>query len=143
MKRICCERLAHPQAVFPLLPVEAEHARGSQSEPEQQVPLLPGQQLPGSLGLRPEAADVQWTRSHLLVGKAKNTQNMQVSQRLFLCFFVMARKNKSEDTGMTVMQITLSRHEQQIGIFRSCPLQMHSPPDSGTHPSPWGTAEWT
>lgn len=56
---------------FLLLPVEAEHARGSQSEPERQVPLLLGQQLPGSPPLRLEAADVLWMWRHLLVGKAK------------------------------------------------------------------------
>lgn len=96
--------------VFPLLPVEAEHVRGSQSERERQVHPLLGRQLPGSLELSLEAADVLWMWSHLLVGKAKIHRYASESRILGGVLFVCEEKQESTDTRMTVMQITLSRH---------------------------------
>lgn len=115
------------------------HVKGSQFEQEPGVehPLLSGPHLQGSHVLHQVVADVLW--SHLLVGKAKTHEHANKSAGV-LEFHMNGKK---EDTQRTVMQIALSRHYDKIKIFRSCPLQMHSPPYSGTRPSLWVTAEWT
>lgn len=74
--------------------MEAEHAKGFQSEPERQVPLLPGQQLPAALKLRLAAADVLWMWSHLLVGKAKI--HRYAGETGILCGFFMPRKTREQ-----------------------------------------------
>lgn len=70
--------------------------RGSQSEPEQQVHLLPGQQLSGALELRLEAADVLWMWRHLLVGKAKIHRHASESRILRGFVIFMPRQTREQ-----------------------------------------------
>lgn len=120
------------------LPEEEVHVKGSQFEREPAVapPLPSGPHLQGSHVLQQVVAGYLW--SHLLVGKAKIHEH---TRKTVFSSFTRMQENNKEDTGRVVMQITLSRHYEKF--FKSCPLQMHSPPYSGTRPSPWVTAEWT
>lgn len=60
------------------------------------------------------------------------------------------KRNQSQFEFITIKDDTQDSHADhfvtyygRIKIFMSCPLQVHSPPNSGSHPSLWETADWT